>query len=436
MSQAVILAGGKGTRLAAELQGKPKCLVDVDGTPLLQRQIIHLKACGVDDIVVLVNFAADQVVRFLSDNDNFGLRAAVVDDGDPRGTAGAVLASLDNLAERFIVVYGDTLFNVDVRRLEAHHIEAGAQATLFLHPNDHPFDSDLVEVDEQRRIVAFHPSPHPPDRNYSNLVSAALYVVERRALEAWRRFKTPSDFGKDLFPAMLAAGSFLEGYASFEYIKDIGTPKRLAKGIADLRRGVVARGSLNHKQKAVFVDRDGTLNPHRGFLRRADQFDLFPGIAESVRRLNELEYRVIVVTNQPVIARGESSFRDVRDIHDKLETLLGGVGAYVDAIYMCPHHPDRGFPGEVAELKIACDCRKPGTGMIERATADFNIDLAQSWLIGDTTSDIEVARRAGLRSILVRTGEGGLDKKYSAEADHMAEDFNHAVAWIAGKSSP
>jgi histidinol-phosphate phosphatase family protein len=155
-----------------------------------------------------------------------------------------------------------------------------------------------------------------------------------------------------------------------------------------------------------------------------------PGVPEAIRRLNESEYRAVVVTNQPVIARGECTTEELIYMHAKLETELGGAGAFLDAIYFCPHHPDKGFAGEVVQLKIDCACRKPKLGMIERAVSDLNIDLETSWLIGDTTSDLETARRAGLKSILVRTGEAGNDRKFNTKANYTVENFAVAVDLI------
>ncbi len=427
--QAVILAGGKGTRLAERLNGRPKPLVDVDGIPLLERQIVALKAYGVDDVVILVNHAADQVAAFCAARDNFGVTVTLIDDGAPRGTAGAVLACLDQLAERFLVVYGDTLFNIDVDRFLAAHEASGAAVTLFLHPNDHPFDSDLVELQDDT-IVAFHAKPHAPGGHLQNVVNAAFYVMEKAALEPWRDFPVPSDFGQDLFPALLAAGTALSGYNSFEYIKDLGTPKRLDKVEAALRSGVLERASLTVPQTCVFVDRDGTLNEQRGYVRTPDELVVLPGVPEAIKRLNAAEVRVALVTNQPVLARGDCSFETMRRIHGKLDGALAEAGAYLDRAYLCPHHPDAGFPGEVAALKIVCDCRKPGPGLLLRAARDLHADLARAWMIGDTTSDLLAARRAGVRAILVRTGEAGRDRKYPVAPDVTVDDFPAAVDFI------
>ncbi len=427
--QAVILAGGKGTRLAERLHGRPKPLVDVVGVPLLERQLESLAAHGVTSAVVLVNHAADQIERFLAERRS-SLAIDIVDDGEPRGTAGAVLACLDRLEERFLVVYGDTLFDIDVPHMIAAHEAAGADATLLLHPNDHPHDSDLVEVDEAGRITRLHPYPHPPGAELRNLVNAAFYVIERRALDGVAPAGWTGDFAKELFPAMVARGANLHGYASFEYIKDLGTPARLDKVERHLREGVVARASRRARQAAVFVDRDGTLNALRGYIRRPDELDLLPGAAEAVRALNAAERRVVLVTNQPVLARGDVDAAGMHAIQARLETLLGQQGAWLDATYLCPHHPDAGFAGEVPALKIACDCRKPGTGLFREAIATLNIDPDRSWMVGDSSADMLAAERAGLSTILVATGEGGRDGKWPGTADFAVPDIGAATRLI------
>ena len=433
--QAVILAGGRGTRLASRLDGRPKPLVDVDGVPLLERQILALAAQGVKEVVLLVNHAADQIAAHCAARNGFGLaRLQLVDDGEPRGTAGATLRCLPELRDRFLVVYGDTLFNINLARFLAAHERSGADATLFLHPNDHPHDSDVVEIDGAGWITAFHPKPHPNGVHRANLVNAAFYVVERSALEAWREAPTPCDFGRDLFPAMLAAGQPLLGYNSFEYIKDLGTPARLDKATAHLRRGIVARASLAVPQACVFLDRDGTLNLLRDYVRAPSDLVLLPGAAEAVRRLNEAEHRVAIVTNQPVLARGECTPEGMRAIHAKLDDALAEAGAFADRLHLCPHHPDAGFPGEVPTLKTVCDCRKPRPGMILAAARDLNADLARSWMVGDSTSDVAAARAAGVRAILLRTGEGGRDGKCDATPDAIVDDLPAAVDLILSAS--
>lgn len=182
----------------------------------------------------------------------------------------------------------------------------------------------------------------------------------------------------------------------------MGTPDRFYQVEKDMESGLVHQRNLSHKQKAVFLDRDGTLNRDVGFLTDIDKMELIPGAAEAVRKINESGYLAVVVTNQPVIARGELTFEQLKEIDNKLETLLGKEGAYIDALYFCPHHPDKGFPGERPEYKCDCACRKPKPGMLLQAAADFNIDLSQSYMAGDSGRDAEAGQNAGCKeSVLV-----------------------------------
>ena len=166
------------------------------------------------------------------------------------------------------------------------------------------------------------------------------------------------------------------------------------------------RSSLATPQRAVFLDRDGTLIPDMDCLRMPGRAGTFTRRYEALHELNLQGWRTVVVTNQPVIAKGFCDEAELQNIHNKLETLLGREHAFLDRIYFCPHHPEKGFPGERPELKIECDCRKPKTGMIQKAVAELNIDLSQSWLVGDTTTDLQTAENAGLENPFCADGRG------------------------------
>ena len=197
-------------------------------------------------------------------------------------------------------------------------------------------------------------------------------------------------------------------YDSPEYVKDMGTPERYESVCRDFRKGRVEAKNLSNRQRAVFLDRDGTINKYVGFLRNIDDFELLPGAAEAIGRINASGYLAIVITNQPVIARGEVTTEQLEEIHNKMETLLGQQGAYLDAIYYCPHHPHKGYAGEVAALKIDCTCRKPKPGLLLKAAEDFNIDLSQSWMVGDSENDVLAGQAAGCHTALIGEGSGKL----------------------------
>jgi len=439
LRQAVILAGGKGTRLRERLVGQPKPLVDVLGVPLLERQVLALRGAGVSQVLVLVNHEAAQIERFVRARDGWGIDVQLIDDGAPRGTAGAVLQILDRLAEEFFVVYGDTLFEIDFARFQAFHAaQVQTAATLFVHPNDHPADSDIVVLGEDGSILRFSGYPHPVGAWLPNMVNAALYIVRREALRSWSQPGNAAtgaadgtlDFAKHLFPAMLLAGQVLRGYASPEYIKDIGTPRRLDAACAALANGLIGRASLRQPQKAVFLDRDGCLNVSNGHIATPEALEVFDFAAEAVRQLHDAEYRTVLVTNQPVVARGDCTLEQLDGIHAKLETVLGSGGAFLDRLLFCPHHPDRGFAGEVSALKIECACRKPQPGMLLQAAHELNIVLADSWMVGDSTADLLAARRAGVSSVLVATGEGGQDGRHAVLPDFEVADVLAAARFI------
>lgn len=425
-----ILAGGMGTRLRSRTGNMPKPMAPILGRPVLEHLVDLCARHGFRDLALLVCHEHETIRAHFGTGDRFGVRLTYCVETEARGTAGALLDALEHMNDRFLVLYGDTYADVNLSRFWQTHIEGGASATLLLHPNDHPQDSDLVEVDAVGRIVAIHPYPHPEGRAIANLVNAALYAMDRTGLASFIPCQGRHDLAKHTFPAMLASGHHLLGYVTPEYIKDMGTPERLDKVERDIVMGVPERLSDRHLRRAVFIDRDGTLNREVNHLNNPGQLELLDGAGEAVRRLNRSGTLAICITNQPVLARGEVTEAGMRTIHSRLDQLLGEQHAFLDGLYMCPHHPDCGFPGEVASLKIRCDCRKPATGLIDRAVRDMRVSRRDAWMVGDTTSDIRAGRDAGLRTILVRTGHAGRDARYNDAPDYVMPDLAAAVGWV------
>lgn len=429
--EVAILAGGTGTRLKARTGRLPKPMAPLMGQPVLAHLLALCRRHGFLRIALLVHYEHEAISDHFGNGQAHGVELTYVVEGEARGTAGALRDALPHMADRYLVLYGDTYADVDLRQVWRAHIDSGAAASLLLHPNDHPHDSDLVEVDGSGRVVAIHPYPHPDGVEHVNLVNAAMYVMERAPLEPHVPASGKWDLAKHTFPAMLAAACHLNAVVTPEYIKDMGTPERLDKVERDILVGLPERLSARHLRTAVFLDRDGTLNEEVGHLRDPSQLQLLPGVADAVRRLNRAGRLAVCVTNQPVLARGDVTVEQLSRIHARLDHLLGQSGAYLDRLYHCPHHPDRGFPGEVPELKVRCTCRKPGTGMFDQAVRDLAIDRRSSWMVGDTTIDMRAGRLAGLRTILLRTGHGGRDGKCPSDLpDYTAPDLAAAVSWV------
>lgn len=396
---AVILAGGKGTRIAPLYSGIPKPMIPLDGVPVLERQLRCLYRQGIREIVLVTGYLHQAIADCFGDGARLGMRITYIVEQEPLGTAGALYHLQERLREDFLLINGDLLFEVDLTRFrEAHRgtREKGGLATILIHPNRHPCDSALVETGAEGLVTGWL---HREDarRWYHNRVNAGIHMLSpeifpwlrgRGLLDRARRL----DLDREVLRPMIPQG-LLYAYDSPEYVRDMGTPERCREAEEDLRQGRVR--SLSQSQRAVFLDRDGTINEDVGFLRGEEQFRLLPGVARAVAMLNRMGWLVIVATNQPVIARGEVTPEELDTIHRKMETLLGQEGAYVNAVYCCPHHPDRGFPGERPEYKIDCTCRKPKPGMLLEAADRFHIDLASSWMVGDSRRDMEAGRAAG-----------------------------------------
>ncbi|MDC1224893.1 D-glycero-beta-D-manno-heptose 1,7-bisphosphate 7-phosphatase [Schleiferiaceae bacterium] len=426
MKTAVILAGGKGTRLAEVRADVPKPMMPVLGKPLLAYQIDLLKAHGFTTVWLIVNHMYEHIESYFSDGKDFGVDIKYYVEEKPLGTVGGVKAIEAQLKEPFLVLYGDVLMDMDLSRLVAFHHNKNADATLVVHPNDHPYDSDLLAVDNESRVTAFYAKPHPEGLRYRNLVNAAAYVFDPVVLEHLEP-GVKADFGKDIFPTLHSKLNVF-AYNTPEYLKDMGTPDRLEKVEEALKSGKVAARNLNNKQRCVFLDRDGVINIDTDLIDRPEDLELYPYGASSIRRLNKMGFLVVVVTNQSVIARGLCTIATLDEIHKKMETELGQDGAFVEAIYYCPHHPHSGYEGEIKEFKVECSCRKPKPGMLLEAADRFNIDLTQSYLVGDSPRDIEAGANAGVETIRVKTGHGL--KPHTTVPKHYVEDLVSAVDLI------
>jgi len=398
-SKVVILAGGFGSRLVSIIGSKiPKPMALIDGRPLLEHQIELCASYGFDDIVILLHHLPDVIKDYFKDGKKWGVKLNYVIEKSPRGTAGAIRDALPLLADKFLIIYGDTYLNVDLRAFWDAKNEKDALLT-FAHPNSHPFDSDLLVLDKENFVInVFRPKINQEEL-YENVVNAALYVADASVFESHVPVDGEMDISSQLFPKMIQNKDVIRAYRSVEYIHDMGTPERYSSVKDDIIKNIPQKLSLSVKRKCIFLDRDGVINFDVGHLDNIKDFRLINGVEKLIKRLNEEGYLVICVTNQPVIARGELSISELNEIHKYLQVLLGMKGAYLDDIFYCPHHPDSGFPGEIPELKIKCKCRKPSPGMLIDAVSKYNIDVKNSWMIGDHMRDIKAGKAAGVKTI-------------------------------------
>lgn len=424
--KAVVLAGGQGTRMGKYTQEIPKPMLKVGGKPILQHQIELMSRYQITELVILVNYLKDSIIEYFGDGSKFGVTITYFEEKVPLGTVGGIKEIEDQLTEDFIVLYGDVMIDMNIDKLLSFHNKHNSKATLVLHPNDHPSDSDLVEVDTNQKIIAFHSKPHPEGMLYHNMVNAGAYIFTPEVLTFLEKGKK-ADFGRHIFPAIYDKIP-MYGYNTTEYLKDMGTPDRWSEVEAAYLSGKIAQSNYDNRQKAIFLDRDGVLNVEKGLFNDPEDLVIYDSAIEAVKDIGKSDYISIVVTNQPSIAKNIASLEELDLIHKKLETTLGNKGAKLDDIYFCPHHPHKGFPEERPEYKIDCECRKPKPGMLLRAVESFNIDLKKSYIIGDSERDILAGKNAGCKTVGVMTGYGV--KKTVVKPDFIFTDVLQATRFI------
>ena len=435
------MAGGFGRRISELFPDIPKPLIPIENSegimkPVLEWEIDSLRIQGFKDIILTVSYMAEKIIQYFGDGSKFGVSIEYFVEEQPLGTAGALFKIKDKLGkDDFLLLNADAVFDVDFNRMVKWHRIHNAAVTIFTHPNSHPYDSGIIVTDKNGTVRHWYTKEEQRPDYYKNRVNAGLHIMNPSVLSDSgidpvkvgkvtenKFFKV--DLDRVILRTLCGSGRMF-AYDSPEYVKDMGTPERYKSVCLDFKNGVVSAKNLKQRQKAIFLDRDGTINKYVGFLRKIDDFELIDGVSDAIRMINNSEYLCIVATNQPVIARGDVSVSELCLIHNKMETLLGNEGSYIDGLYCCPHHPDKGYEGEIPELKISCNCRKPKPGMLLEASHDFNIDLSTSWMIGDDKNDIKAGKAAGCRTVLISS-----NNENSLDADYVVEDLKSAVNLI------
>ena len=316
----VIMAGGRGTRISSVACDIPKPMIRIAGKPVLEHEIECLRDQGFTDIIITVSHLGHVIMDYFGDGGRFGVNIEYYAEETPLGNAGALYKLRDRLTEDFLLLNADAIFDIDFRRFVAYHRQCGGLATIFTHPNSHPYDSGLIVTDGNNAVTQWLTKEDARPAYYRNCVNAGLHVLSPALLE-----RAPGtekvDLDRQILKPLAGTGKMFS-YRSPEYVKDMGTPERYGAVCRDYENGLVKIRNLRNPQKAVFLDRDGTINRYVGFLRDINDFELLPGAEEAIKKLNSSSYLAVVVTNQPVIARGEVTVEQLDEIHKKMEEAL------------------------------------------------------------------------------------------------------------------
>ncbi len=393
----VILVGGKGTRVAYLTKGKSKAEINIWG----EKKIIDFQISSLAKIKKKIILLSNKKFKSLSQyilKKYRSLDIDIIEEDQQLGTAGCLEVLKKYKHTDFLVVNGDLIFNFNFDELIKFHYKKKSDCSLVVHPNNHPFDSDCVELLNSGRVNKFYLKPHN-NKIVPNQCFSGINLINRKLLKKIKKNEF-QDFSKHFIRKNKKRFKFY-GYYTREYIKDVGTRERIKQAKKDLFSIKYKKGCINKKIPAVFLDKDGVINK----FDRNEHYQknkIFNYSSKAIKKINENGFLSIIVTNQPAIAKGIVSEKKFLEDLMKFSFELSKNESYIDKIYYCPHHPDKGFKNEILKLKINCSCRKPNNGLFKIAIKELNIDINKSFMIGDQMSDYLASKKTKLRFIGVK----------------------------------
>lgn len=398
IEQGVVIAGGLGTRLRDYAPQLPKCLNKVGNFTLLEQTCRVFSESGFKKVHLLLGHLSEAIVSEIPAlSRKYPLTITFSVEQQPLGTGGGLLSSLSMLDSEFLLTYGDLYLDVDLRHFSSLFEKSDHDFAQLIHPSNHMHDSDLIKVDSSSTIVGYALKPRPRDSQVRNRANSGVYAFKKETLMKYPHERKKVDLDKEILPNLIAEKKRGLAIRNLGYVRDAGTIERIARIKEDIRTGLTRA----RFKPAIFLDRDGTINKSCGYISKPEQIEMYEDVPIAIKQLNELGFWVIVITNQPVVARGEASLEDLESVHARIDDLLSANDAYIDEYYSCPHHPDKGFAGEIKALKIDCDCRKPKTGLFRQACEEFPIDLSNSVFIGDSEIDMIAAEEMKIPGFLI-----------------------------------
>lgn len=422
------MSGGKGTRIKRYFKG-PKILINIFNKPLLHWHIRVAKKYKIKKILIITGYKSEEIKKYIA-KIKTNIKIIIFKEEILNGTGGALIKVKKFLDNEFFLIYGDVIQNINLKNFYEFH-KKKSDVTIFTHPNDHPESSDLIVADKNNRVVKIMKYPHKA-KMYGNLSIAAAFCIKKKFLNKINFFgKEKIDLVKDILTKRLNLKIY--SYQSTDLIKDCGNINRVQE-INKNKNFFNKLKDFKNKNKCIFLDMDGTVVEEVNRLNTYKKLKYFPHVSNIIKEINKSNFLVVLITNKPIIAKGFCSEDMLIKIFNSLETHLALSHSFLDRIYYCPHHPIRGFKGEVKSLKIDCDCRKPKTGLLKKASKEMNISLDKSWIIGDSTTDIQLAKNAKMKSILVNTGYKGQDKKFNVNPDLKFNNLKTAVRFILSNS--
>ena len=393
----VILIGGKGTRIKKISKKIPKPFLKIGNGSVIDYQLRSLSKIN-KKIFLLSSKKYSKFHSRLKKRYN-NIKFKVFEEDAPLGTGGCLRTLIKYKSKNYLIIFGDLFFNINFKKFCEFHIKNKSDLTLLVHPNDHPVDSDILEINEKNQLIKFHKKPHKKN-NIGNLSLSGILIINKKILVHIKPNKF-QDLSKNILPKLLKKKCKIFAYNTREYVKDIGTPQRIRLVKKQIQTKKFVNRNINKKLPAIFLDRDGVINKEYPNRKYQNPMEINKGAISAVKKINKKGYLSVIVTNQPAVAKGFITLDKLKNDHKKLEYYFGKHGAYFDRIYFCPYHPDKGFKGENKKFKKKCSWRKPDNGMFLQAIKDLNIDTKKSYMIGDQSVDYYAAKKTGIKCLIV-----------------------------------
>ena len=394
-----ILIGGKGSRVKKISRTTPKAFLKIGKHSIIDHQLKQLKKLNKKIFIISNNKISKFNNQLKKKYQHIGLK--ILEESTPLGTGGCLKPLQDYVSDSCLIIMGDLIFNIDFKKFYSFHKKNKSDITLLAHPNDHPYDSDLLEINEKNQLIKFHNKPHKKN-DIGNLSSSGIFLINKKILKFIKPNKF-QDLSKDILPKLLKKKIKIYAYNTREYVKDAGTPKRINLVKKHMKTKKFINGNINRKLPAIFLDRDGVINKEYLNKHYQNPKQINEGAISAVKKINENRFLSVMVTNQSAIAKGIVTLDKVKSDHKRLEYQFGLKGAYFDRIYFCPYHPDKGFKGEVKKFKKKSSWRKPDNGMFLQAIKDLNIDIKNSYMIGNSSADYYAAKKTGIKCLIIGT---------------------------------
>ncbi len=392
----IIISGGEGTRFK-KIQSKPKIITKFKGKKIINIIFNNLNKFNIRNIHILCGKNEKLIRNSINKKKNIFFYK----EKKLLGTAGSLsIINRDKLSKDVLIIFGDLLFDIDFQKFYNFHKKLNSDLTIFSHPSDHLYDSDILDVNENNQIKNIFFKPHRSNLITNNITMAGVFIIKKNFLNEIPKNRN-NDFSKYLLKKLLKKGKKLICYNSREYCKDFGTPERFVKVKKDYKNKIHKFRSIKNRMPAIFLDRDGVINKDQGPYTYSNPFSFKKNAIKALLKLRKSRYLIFLITNQPSVAKGFISYDYLIQSFKKYELYLSKKGFYFDKIYFCPHHPKKGFQGENLLYKKSCSCRKPKPGLIFKANKEFNLDLKKSYFIGDTANDYSAALNAKVKPIIL-----------------------------------